>query len=30
MKYAKEHEGEPSPELVAAFHELVEEAEAER
>ncbi|MBK9968029.1 MAG: exonuclease SbcCD subunit D C-terminal domain-containing protein [Holophagales bacterium] len=30
MKYAKEHEGEPSPELLAAFHDLVGEAEAER
>lgn len=30
MKYAREHGGKPSPELLAAFHELVAEAEAER
>ncbi len=30
MKYAREHGGEPWPELLAAFHELLAEAEAER
>lgn len=30
MKFAKEHGGEPSGELLAAFHELLAEAEAER